>query len=164
MIVLQKVPVDRYVRPAVYQPGKRAVRAFARPLVPVEDLRSVRLVGYVNGRRVHFGGQHGGERAVLSHVRAAVRGDHGRRPAVDHDPKREQAKVFDPRPQYARYSSQRPQRYVREPAAVGVVVDERTQEFDFSRHHHDYPGKIEFFRTRACVCVCIDGRFDRSSY
>jgi len=106
VVVFQKVSIDRNVGPAADHPRKSAVRPAVSPLVPVIDLTVGRRLGNVNQRRVHFGGQHRGERAVLADVRAAPRRDYRRYPIVDDEPQRELPQVSDSRMQYARYSSQ----------------------------------------------------------
>lgn len=104
VIVLEEMSVDRDVGPAVYHAGERPVGPGGGFLVPVIDFPTVGQLGDVNRRCVHFGGQYGGERAVLTDVRTVIRRNHRRHPTVDHDPKREFAKVSDPRLQYVRYS------------------------------------------------------------
>lgn len=137
-IVLQKVSVDWDVCPAVDHPGERAVRPVGRPPVPVIDFTVGGRLGNVNRRCVHFGGQHRGERAVLADVRAAFRRDHRWHPAVDHEPQWEPLQVYEPRMQYAGYASHPTRRHAQEPA-VDHVPDERIEDFDHGRRHHDYP-------------------------
>lgn len=103
VVVFQKVTVGRDVGVAIYHAGKRAISPIARPLVSVIDFTAGRRVENVNGRSVHFGDQHRGERAVLSRVRAAFGRYHRRRAFADGDPERKPVHVLGPRPQYVRY-------------------------------------------------------------
>lgn len=138
VVVLQKVPVDRHVGPAVYHVGKRPVSPVRGTPVPVRYFTIIGPFRTVNRRGVHLGGQYSGKSAVLSHVCATVcRRHHRRQPFVDHEPKREPVKVPDPRPQYVWNTFQWPKWYVHEPAVDGVVC-ERIENFDYGRCDHDY--------------------------
>lgn len=144
VIVLQKVSVDRNVSPAFYHPRKRSICLLVRPFVPVIDFSGVGQIVNVHRSSVHFGRKNGGERAVLSDVRAALCRDHCRRSIINHEPQWVSVKVSDLRPKYSWYLFQRPRRYVQEPA-VNDVVNERIEKFDYTRRHHDYPAQMYTF-------------------